>query len=140
MLEQRKLDTYTSIGANGQIYTCCSKIYNWNLILIFNTHVFRFRFFSENFNSPTLNHVNMGGETQTVPKHFDSLQATPCNVRTPPTSRSRESNVSQHHRILNIFRILRSTLTFHPLMTENDLCKNFGTSTCECWRSVLNFV
>ena len=56
---------------------------------------------------------------------YDSLLATP-SVRTPPTSRSRRSSVSQHSAT-NRWRRSRVTL-------------KYSETKCECWRSVLIYL
>ena len=58
-------------------------------------------------------------------KIYDSLLATP-SVRTPPTSRSRGSSVSQHSAT-NRWRRSRVTL-------------KYSETKCECWRSVLIYL
>ena len=67
---------------------------------------------------PTLNRD--GGRE--LSKIYDSLLATP-SVRTPPTSRSRGSSVSQHSATN---RWWRSRVTL-----------KYSETKCECWRSVL---
>ena len=70
---------------------------------------------------PTLNRD--GGRE--LSKIYDSLLATP-SVRTPPTSRSRGSSVSQHSAT-NRWRRSRVTL-------------KYSETKCECWRSVLIYL
>ena len=70
---------------------------------------------------PTLNRD--GGRE--LSKIYDSLLATP-SVRTPPTSRSRGSSVSQHSAT-NSWRRSRVTL-------------KYSETKCECWRSVLIYL